>query len=384
VKRIPELDGLRGIAILLVIGCHYEVFARLFWGLPQYGWVGVDLFFVLSGFLITSVLLHLRGQVTPFREFYTRRIRRIIPPYIAFLVLLYLVTAAFGDLTLYKTGTIVKNLLFMQSVGDPLYTLRIMTSGGTLSLAHAHHLGPALTVPRGPVSIGWGVLWSLSIEEYYYLLWAPVVLWMASRRVASTGGIICLVALAIRWLGFAGSGAYFSIYHRFDAPVFGSLVALLVASKLSRRTVTAILLVAGLAGAATLAVVLVPMGNFIGREIRQDQVFMVFGLPSLSLIAASAVGISVTESGSRFLFLLRSGALRFMGRVSYTLYLLHQFVYLCIIRFFAPTWAVSFAALFCAVMLSWVSWKYFEQPILDGGRKTAAKLQLDSSPQVAA
>src|ERR1700686_5813670 len=72
-RRIPELDGVRGIAIILVIGCHYEVFARQFWGLPKFGWIGVDIFFVLSGFLITSVLLNLRGRVDSFRIFYSRR-----------------------------------------------------------------------------------------------------------------------------------------------------------------------------------------------------------------------------------------------------------------------------------------------------------------------
>jgi peptidoglycan/LPS O-acetylase OafA/YrhL len=78
--RIPELDGIRGIAIILVIGCHYGVFARQIWGLPKFGWVGVDIFFVLSGFLITSVLLNLRCRDDSFRFFYDRRLRRILPP----------------------------------------------------------------------------------------------------------------------------------------------------------------------------------------------------------------------------------------------------------------------------------------------------------------
>ncbi len=373
-KRVPELDGLRGIAILLVIGCHYAVFARQLWGLPKFGWVGVDLFFVLSGFLITSVLLNLRGQPVPFKKFYARRLRRIIPPYVAFLVLLYVVSAAFGDYTLYHRGPIVRNLLFMQSFGSVADTVRMVTSGTTLSLAHAP-IGPAQAGLEGSVSHGWVVLWSLSIEEYYYLLWAPVVLWMARRQAAITGIVICLVALAIRWLGSAGVSAYFSIYHRFDAPVFGSLVAFLIASKLSRRTVNVIFVVAGLAGVATLAAVLVPMGNVLGKEIRQDHSFIVFGVPSLSLIAAAVVGIAVTKSGSRLLFLLRPSALRFMGKISYMLYLLHGFVYLCFLHFFAPTWAVSMAALFCAVTLSWVSWTYLEQPILEGGRKDQDKAQ---------
>src|SRR5208282_5147788 len=111
-KRIPELDGLRAIAILLVIGCHYEVFARQLWGLPKFGWVGVDIFFVLSGFLITSVLLNLRGQEKPFKTFYARRFRRILPPYIAFMILLYAACAALHDHALFRIRVAAVNVFF--------------------------------------------------------------------------------------------------------------------------------------------------------------------------------------------------------------------------------------------------------------------------------
>jgi peptidoglycan/LPS O-acetylase OafA/YrhL len=370
------LDGLRGIAILLVICCHYEVFARQFWRLPAFGWVGVDLFFVLSGFLITSVLLNLRGQVGAYKQFYDRRIRRIFPPYFIFLVILYITTAMFGDYALYKKGAIFRNLLFMQSFGNPIDAIRLMMSGTTLSLAHSH-LGPAMSGLRGPVSDGSGILWSLSIEEYYYLVWAPVILWMGARRAAIVGIVICLVELVTRWLGPMGTGPYFFIFYRFDAPMFGSFVALLMASKLSRRTVIATLVVAGLAGAATVVAVLLPMGNILGREIRQDHSFMIFGVPSLSLIAAMAVGISVMKSGSRFLFLLRLRGLRFLGKISYTLYLWHGFIYLCFLHFFPPNWTVSSAAILCTVALSWASWIYLERPILESGRTASREPQTE-------
>ena len=374
-KRVPELDGLRGIAILLVIACHYEVFARQFWGLPKYGWVGVDLFFVLSGLLITSVLLNLRGKPGAFRTFYSRRIRRIIPPYTAFLVLLYGVTLALGDHTLYRRGPILRNLLFMQSFSSITELLRVMTSGNTLSLSHAH-LGPAIAGLQGPVSNASSILWSLSIEEYYYLLWAPVVLWMTIKGAARTGIVICVLTLLTRWLGSSGTSAYYSIYFRFDAPVLGSLVAFLIASKFEQRTVVKIFGIFALFGGLTLAAVLISMGNVLGREIRQDHSFIVFGVPSLSLIAATIVGISAAKSGSWFLFPLRSSVLRFFGKISYTLYLLHGVVYLFFLHFLEPTWTVSFAALLCAVTLSSLSWKYFEQPILESGREVRSATPL--------
>jgi surface polysaccharide O-acyltransferase-like enzyme len=64
-QRIKELDGLRAIAILLVLGAHYQGFASFLHGLPEFGWIGVDIFFVLSGYLITTNLLRLRGQPRP-------------------------------------------------------------------------------------------------------------------------------------------------------------------------------------------------------------------------------------------------------------------------------------------------------------------------------
>ncbi|HEX5284027.1 MAG TPA: acyltransferase family protein, partial [Bryocella sp.] len=82
-SRILELDGLRAIAILLVLGCHYPGFANRAKRLPEFGWVGVDIFFALSGYLITTILLGLRGRSAPYRTFYSRRAIRILPPYLA-------------------------------------------------------------------------------------------------------------------------------------------------------------------------------------------------------------------------------------------------------------------------------------------------------------
>jgi peptidoglycan/LPS O-acetylase OafA/YrhL len=366
-KRIPELDGLRGIAILLVVGCHYEVFARQLWGLPKFGWVGVDVFFVLSGFLITSVLLNLRGLEKPFKTFYARRFRRILPPYITFMILIYAASAALNDHALYRIHAVGNNVLFLQAFGGFSKTLRQLKSGHNWHLAHAS-LRLTFRGLAGPVSKATGVLWSLSIEEYFYLVWAPVVLWMRPRWVAITGVTICLGALAVRWLGFIGFETYFSIFHRFDAPVFGALVALLMASKLPRSSTNAILAAAGIIGIVTLATVLAPMGNVLNMEVREDHIFEVFGVPALSLIAAAVVGLSVARSGSIYLFFLRSRTLRFFGKISYMLYLLHALVYLFFLSFFQPTWIVSLAALFCAIALSWISWTYLEQPILGRGQ----------------
>jgi peptidoglycan/LPS O-acetylase OafA/YrhL len=378
-RRVPELDGIRGIAIILVIGCHYEVFARQLWGLPKFGWVGVDIFFILSGFLITSVLLNLRDQDDSFKAFYSRRFRRILPSYIIFMALIYGMSALLGDHSLFRIRAVLKNVLFLQSFHQLPDTIRQLASGRMWRLVHSAlpYTDRGLT---GNVSAAKSVLWSLSIEEYFYLLWAPAVLWMNRKWLTITGIVVCFAAFTLRWLGFIGLDSYFSIYHRFDALMFGSFVALLLSSNLSPRALNAILIVAGCLGTGTLMAVLLPMGNVLNMEVRADHIFSVFGILALSLLAASAVGLAVTKSGSSYLFLLRSRVLRSIGTISYTLYLFHGLVYLCFLHFFEPTWVVSLSALGCAIGLSWLSWLYIERPILDGGHSQTRK-QIGVAPQ---
>ena len=115
--RIPELDSIRAIAILLVVGCHYAGFCSLLGGLPSYGWIGVDIFFVLSGFLITSILIELRGTKSPIKVFYVRRVLRIFPVY--YLMILIVSTAS---LVCHEHqvhfGYYASRFLFLQSFRD--------------------------------------------------------------------------------------------------------------------------------------------------------------------------------------------------------------------------------------------------------------------------
>src|ERR1700682_758721 len=233
-RRIPELDGIRGIAIILVIGCHYEVFARQIWGLPKFGWVGVDIFFVLSGFLITSVLLNLRGRDDSFRLFYCRRFRRILPPYIIFIALTYVLSAVLDDHSLSSVRAVVKNAFFLQSFGALSKIVHQLASGRMWGLAHSS-LPYTVRGLTGGVSAGTFVLWALSVEEYFYLLWVPAVLWMNRKWLVMTGIAVCFGAFTFRWLGFIGFDSYLSIYCRFDALMFGGFVALVVFSNLPQK-----------------------------------------------------------------------------------------------------------------------------------------------------
>jgi peptidoglycan/LPS O-acetylase OafA/YrhL len=356
--RIPELDGIRGIAILLVIGCHYEVLARQFWGLPKFGWIGVDIFFALSGFLITSVLLNLRGRADSFSTFYNRRCRRILPPYILMLMVMGLAAASMSDYYLFSADQIVRNLFFLQAVYfRPFHAF----SFGIWHHTALHDSGAGLV---GTISTASVVLRTLSVEEYFYLLWAPVVLCLNRKWVVVTGITICLTALGLRCFSFVGIPTYFILFYRFDALIYGAFVALLVSSQVSRKLLRAIFVTTGGVGLVMMAAVLLPMPYIMNMDIREDHLFVVFGLLALSLICACLVGLSVVHSGSKPLFFLRWSPLRFIGAISYSLYLWHGLVYLCFLQFFHPTWTVTLVALALSIGLSWLSFRYIETPLL--------------------
>ena len=154
-QRILELDGLRGIAIAMVLMRHYIHHPSLLLLGPQWGWMGVNLFFVLSGFLITSILLRLTDQPGALKIFYARRSLRLFPLY--FLALLVYFVASAGVGTPQPAKTVFLYISFLQAFLPPLVT----------------HLK---IVPHPDwVVMGFGVLWSLSVEEYFYVLWASLV-----------------------------------------------------------------------------------------------------------------------------------------------------------------------------------------------------------------
>ena len=230
-SRIFELDGLRAIAILLVVGCHYPGFAGRLWRLPEFGWIGVDIFFALSGYLITTILLGLRGRRTPYRTFYSRRFIRILPPYLA--TTLFLLVIAFRE-HWHIGNFLASQLLFLQGIPEstrdffmqfiryPWYHLT--HSPSLLANAHALPLGSSGT--RMDYAYVPPTYWSLSIEEYFYLLWAPIVLRCSLRTILRIAVAVCILEMVIRWI-VGTDMAYFSLPCRFDALLYGALLAIL-------------------------------------------------------------------------------------------------------------------------------------------------------------
>lgn len=361
--RIHELDGVRAIAILLVIGCHYHWFAARLWGLPKFGWIGVDVFFVLSGYLITSILLRLKGTAQPFRHFYKRRCLRILPPLALALLAIAVGSAVVHDASFFSPRFLLRNALFLQSFERPRFLLHPQLHSLSVTT-----LRPSFSGLGGSISAGAGVLWSLSIEEYFYLLWAPVVLLLSRKSIMRLAITICLGEIAFRWLYFRGRQDYFSIYHRFDALIYGAIVALLFHELIGRRWLVRFAAVVSAVLIVLIAWRAMPM---LGLELRDDPMFIIFGLPLFSIFVGSIVCLIATEAGSAnpVWRVLRSWPVRTIGVVSYTLYLIHTLVYLSIIRVIHSPAQRAFLSLGIALMLSWLSWQFIESPILATGER---------------
>lgn len=377
-RRVLELDGLRAVAIALVLGCHYQGFAKLAGGLPQLGWVGVDIFFALSGYLITSILLGLRIRQTPYTTFYSRRFIRILPPYLA-IVLPLLV---FGRYDGWLTFKIARNqFLFLQAyMSEPIRPVIAALRHPAHLRSHlvsltalAHHLPPSLNGQPPQLSAVFPTYWSLSIEEWFYVLWAPVVLRLPRRWIVAAGVLICLLEPFLRWL--SGSElSYFGLLFRFDALIYGGFLAL--AMERWRKTEPA-----KLAGAlsllfwlslAAIAVILYRLHPFAGREVRSSALLLVFGLPALATASSAAVGLFTLRANSAWwpARLLRSRPFQFIGTVSYTMYLVHIVAETIVAHAVHPlglagdsVW-VAIAACLVTVLLAQLSWRFLEDPLL--------------------
>jgi peptidoglycan/LPS O-acetylase OafA/YrhL len=290
-QYIPELQGLRGLAVLAVViyHCHPRLQGTWFYYASLWGWAGVNLFFVLSGFLITSILLEAREKPHYFRNFYARRALRIWPVYLLVLAICYANAPWFVGLPVFdaiQTAPWWAYLLFLQNL---------------FHLA----LPPAI-----------GQTWSLAIEEQYYFVWAPVVRFL---RFPETLAVVLIAVLA--------SCPIFRLHHlpwltpthtliHLDGIALGSLLALGLYTIHWSRTVWLWLgvsgFVVGIAATATIAA---------GTAFLDSALALAFGGAVLAAIASTGARNPLNA-------VLRRGPLAFYGRISYGLYMIHIMVFI--------------------------------------------------------
>lgn len=380
-KRIRELDGLRCIAILGVLATHYGQTLSRWFDVLSIGMFGVDLFFGISGFLITTILLGLRGSPRPFRTFYARRSLRIFPPY--YLVFAILVAAAFMSHEAIESYRMVETGLFVGALDPHLmsYVFHKLMSGNWLDRGTHPLEFHGLDTAFGQLAfraLKLGVFWSLSVEEIFYLLWAPIVI-LGSRRLLLTAAIApLLICPVLRLFAHTGGAIEYTLFIcRLDSLCFGACVALLLNAHQNGALRTRRLqhLFAGLLPISLAAFVLLlwKAGTFHGQDFRSSLLFSALGYSAVSLLFASVIGLCVLGAGGGMLFrILRFSPLIVIGTISYMMYLIHIPVYLAVwsvskrvgIVVGAPGVGVGVASSAITTLLSWVSWRYFESPIL--------------------
>jgi peptidoglycan/LPS O-acetylase OafA/YrhL len=325
---IPSLDGIRAISFFLVFFAHAGLGRVL---VP--GGFGVTIFFLLSGFLITTLLRleYLRFKRVSLKDFYLRRALRILPPLYATLALSMILV------TIGKVAT-----------GVPL--------AGTLSqaLQYANYYE---IYAKSPVFMpGTGVFWSLAVEEHFYLLF-PLIYVLMSRRLSTVGQALVLITLcaaALVWrcvLFFYFHASFDRIYlatdTRFDSILLGCVLAI-AASPVLRDPLHE-RLIAHLRWLVPMSVAVL-LATFLYRDegFRSTLRYTLQGLALMPLFIAA-----IHFQGSLAVRILNLGWVRFLGVLSYSLYLCHSIILEAIIR----TWArgpvfTGAAGIICALIFA--------------------------------
>jgi len=354
--KMPELDVLRGIASLSVFFYHGLYYARdfslftpvqrriLFAFSP--GQFGVNLFFVLSGFLITGLLLDSRARPDYYRRFYVRRALRILPAYYAILLLLAVTRTA-------SSSFLVMSLFYCAN----------------LSLIFG-------------IKMSYPVLWSLAVEEQFYLVWPTVIHRITARRLAILAGAIIIASPISRLVCFlptqhanlSDSGCYYFTWNTMDGLACGALLAIAVREFCSDRRGLLRLSVLCLGFALMMALIGVPFGILT----RQSKLGSALQAVPWNIGFTGIIGIVLLIGTSPRKSLVTSPVLIFFGSISYGLYMIHQLVFLGYSRFLAGALPMSLGqpnswpgiwlrlaiVATVAVGISYLSRRYFEEPFL--------------------
>lgn len=342
-SRIDYLDGVRAVAIAAVLAVHW---AEPYLPLLKGGYVGVDVFFVLSGFLITGVLWGSNpvagATAAAYADFLRRRARRLLPALVTFLVV----------------GTAL-----VAGVGSPVPATEAARSAA-ISVAQA------TSVVRGLVLDDvdpFTHTWSLSVEWMFYLAWPVVLLAWRSRGVSeyrvALGAVIGALACYAASLATTPEWFYYGPTSRTAQLLAGCAASLWLLRAGSEATVSPWLRRAGDWG-ASLALAVIVVWTVVGPH-QETAAYRWFGFPLLTLSAVVLCWVSRLRRDTRAGRLLSWAPLGAIGRSSYSLYLWHVLGIQVLTR---DTWgwpplALAGTAIAGTVVATWLSYRYLEVPM---------------------
>lgn len=346
-KHIPFLDGIRGLAIILVLIYHC---------LPdipfsKFGWIGVDIFFVLSGFLITGILVSSKEKPYYFKNFFIRRSLRIFPLYYLFLVLMFFVipllkSDLIDDFSYYQHNQIY----FWLYIQNWLFSLEGFPENFAL-----HHL------------------WSLGVEEQFYLFWPFIVYFTPSKRLIQVSLLLIVASVLFRHfgdlIGFVFPYKYVHIFSRMDTLLMGGLVILLLKAypKSVKKYALYLFILSSL-------VVFAYIG--MNRTVDfwyLDPIYSFIGLTFASLLAVICCDYKWSPNIRE---ILNINILKWFGKYSYGIYIYHYPLYFIGLEFLVPILNNSGIGLnssgiingtFCIIItciISYFSFQYFEVKFL--------------------
>jgi peptidoglycan/LPS O-acetylase OafA/YrhL len=380
--RLAPLDGLRGFGVLMILIYHFYSFAvlvvepghsridRITAYLIEFSWTTVDLFFVLSGFLITSILLEAKEKTNFFRFFYARRFLRVFPLYYLFLLVVIFVIAAIPALRDDRTAAIM---------GDHQwwywgYLVNVWLPIHGYHLAQFDQLNVAL--------YGNSQFWSLAVEEQFYLVW-PAVVFLTGRRGLIAFCLICIFGSPLIRAGLAAGAIpgldtqlapYMLAPARLDGLAMGGLIAAAARSPemlaMFRRWAPA----AFFAGAAALISLAFARGGLSPYDLPVQMV----GLSITPIMYGGLITLAVTSAPERAAFRICAAPfLTFFGRYSYGLYIVHVEMIILLSNQFGrnafPAWfgaetpgrlLFAFIGISCSLAFALVSWNLYEKQFL--------------------
>jgi peptidoglycan/LPS O-acetylase OafA/YrhL len=316
--HMPALDGVRGLAIVMVLAVHFignteptNAIEHVFTFVAGYGEYGVDLFFVLSGFLITGILYEAREGAHYFRNFYVRRSLRIFPLYYGVLAVVFLILPLIPFFNRPSLQYLEAHQIWAWLYGVNVYVAK----SGDFNMTYIQHF------------------WSLAVEEHFYFVW-PLVVWLAPGRAllrvsAAIIGLSLVLRITSVVLGVNPVAIYVLTPYRLDALVLGGFLSIYARQPGGMATIERLLKPVTI-GLAVLLVAsfgfnkITPVGVELLRPIRNVTI--------TALLAALLLGALTAGKDSAFGAVFRGSFLRFFGKYSYGLYVFHHFVSMYFVR----------------------------------------------------
>jgi peptidoglycan/LPS O-acetylase OafA/YrhL len=361
--RLPALDGIRGLAIICVMAYHFTNRLLLndiinehtaLTSLMYSGWLGVDLFFALSGYLITGILCDTKKSQRYFSSFYGRRVLRIFPLYYANLAIFFLVIPVLIDIRGTEFEILNKNQLWFWT-----YTSNFLQA----------KVGGFGTIPGG-------YFWSLAVEEQFYIIWPLIVIALNPSQLLTICSTLLIAGVGLRlallYNGVDASVLYVIPFTHLDSLLTGSIVAITTKYSINFGVRLRWFHLAALASLAGILWLAVTRGGFE----YWDKSTCGFGILFLAIINSWCVyNVILLPGGTLAKVVFSRGFLQSFGRYSYGLYLIHMPVGLgldkamldraafpspkvrCIL-FFLSAFSLSW-------VLAWLSWHAFEKRFLN-------------------